>query len=332
MKSLRSVTWLIACFASVAAPILSPCAAGAVGRIEFDVQPDHVLVRVDERDLATYVHRDSRIPRPYFKDLYAPGGIQVTRNHPPREGVDPTDHAEYHPGLWLAFGDLGGADFWRNKAAVRHVEFIKPPVSDERKGHFTVRNAYMQRDVRVCEEVCRYTFLVRAAGILILWDSLFMSAETSFYFGDQEEMGLGLRMATAIAVKSGQGGRILDSEGRRNEKETWGKTAAWCDYSGWVDKTFVGVSIMPHPDNVRPCWWHTRDYGFMTANPFGRAAFRAGPTSKLTVRKTEPFHLSYGILIHASESEQDVDLAAAYRDYLDVLRQMRTETSEGGQR
>ena len=24
-----------------------------------------------------------------------------------------------HPGLWLAFGDLNGIDFWRNKAPVR---------------------------------------------------------------------------------------------------------------------------------------------------------------------------------------------------------------------
>jgi hypothetical protein len=274
---------IIACVAAVGTPALPCRAADVAGRIDFVARPGHIVIRVDEQDLATYVYRDSQIPRPYFKDVHAPGGIKVTRNHPPRQGVDPADHAEYHPGLWLAFGDLGSADFWRNKAVVKHVEFIKPPVSDGPKGHFTVRNAYMHRDVMVCEEVCQYTFMVRPAGILILWNSLFMSADTSFYFGDQEEMGLGLRMATAIAVKGGQGGRILDSEGRKNEKETWGKTAAWCDYSGWVDKKFAGVTIMPHPDNFRSCWWHTRDYGFMTANPFGRAAFGAGRTSQVQV-------------------------------------------------
>jgi hypothetical protein len=59
----------------------------------------------------------------------------------------------------------------------------------------------------------------------------------------------------------------------------------------------------------------------MTANPFGRAAFHAGPTSKITVEKGKPFHLSYGILLHAHPSENQLDLPAAYHDYLNVTQQ-----------
>jgi hypothetical protein len=77
---------------------------------------------------------------------------------------------------------------------------------------------------------------------------------------------------------------------------------------------------MPHPDNFRPCWWHTRNYGFMTANPFGRAAFRAGPPSKVTVKQGQPFRLSYGILLHAHPNKNDLDLPAAYQDYVNALR------------
>ena len=171
--------------------------------------------------------------------------------------------------------------------------------------------------------MCRFTFLVRPHGYLLLWDSTF-SSDREFYFGDQEEMGLGIRLATPIAVMSDEGGRILDSEGRRNGRAVWGKTADWCDYSGPIEGKFAGITIMPHPDNFRPCWWHARDYGFVAANPFGRAAFVPArrARSSFTGRSVR---LRFGILIHASAKEDDVDLAVAYQDYLAMCRRKNEE-------
>ncbi len=289
-------------------------------RIEFTAKPGAIEIRVDDQPLATYVTRDPRISRPYFKDLHAPGGVRVSRHHPPREGIDPADHPDYHPGLWLAFGDLSGADTWRNRAAVDTLEFVEAPSALGTRGTFTVRNRHRSGDRSICDEVCTLTFLIRPYGTLLLWDSVFQSDRGDFWFGDQEEMGLGVRVVTPIVVKRGQGGRILDDKGRRDQKGIWGKTANWCDYSGPVEGVFAGITIMPDPDNFRACWWHTRDYGFMTANPFGREAFKAGPASRVVVKKGEPFRLSYAVLLHAHPRESDLDLPAAYRDFLDVRR------------
>ncbi len=287
--------------------------------IDFVEKPPTVTIRIAGEPLATYVYRDPEILRPYFKDVCAPGGLQITRHHPPREGLDPTDHAGMHPGLWLAFGDISGADFWRNKARVEHVKFIEPPHVKDGQGGFTVLNRYRDADRIVCEEICEYAFLPRPAGYLILWNSTFRSDHAAFYFGDQEEMGLGVRLATPIRVRSEKGGRILDSQGRTNEKGTWGRQAAWCDYSGWLDDVFAGVTILTGPNNVRSCRWHTRDYGFMTANPFGRSVFDAGPPNKTVVPPNESFHLGFGILLHAGPSPDSLDLAAAWQDYLRLL-------------
>ena len=131
-------------------------------------------------------------------------------------------------------------------------------------------------------------------------------------------MGLGVRLATPIAVVSGQGGRILDSAARKNGGAVWGKIAKWCDYAGPVDGKFAGITLMPHPDNFRPCWWHARDYGFVAANPFGRAAFKAGRPSKVVVSPDAPLRLRFGIFVHVSAGENDIDLAAAYQDFLDL--------------
>lgn len=321
MKFKKNTLWIVV-FATLVKPFVTPaCAAPQMPQIDFVAQPRMIEIKADDQPVATYVYSDPHIPRPYFKDLYAPGSIRVSRFHPPREGIDPTDHEHYHPGLWLAFGDLSGADSWRNKTAVEHVEFVEVPTAMGKKGSFVVRNRYLDGDKVVCDEICTYTFLIRPAGTMILWDSTFQSDQSDFWFGDQEEMGLGARLATPIMVKSKLGGRILDDQGRKNEKEIWGNTALWCDYSGWVDKHFTGITIMPDPDNFRPCWWHTRNYGFYAANPFGRAAFKAGPASKVTVKKGKVFSLSYGILLHADKNEDTLDLATAYQDYLKLRQQ-----------
>jgi len=291
-------------------------------RITFQSQGDSLLIRADDRPLATYVYRDPEILRPYFKDVCGPEGIQVTRHHPPKEGIDPVDHATMHPGLWLAFGDLGGADFWRNKATVEHGGFIKAPHGEGDSGAFTVRNRYMAGGTAICEEICTYTFQARPTGYLILWDSTFQSERSGVYFGDQEEMGLGVLVATPIMAKPYENrprpGRILDDHGRRNEKETWGQQAAWCDYSGWVDDTFAGIMVMPDPRNATACRWHTRDYGLMVANPFGQSVFKKGPANKTEVLSDQPFRLRFGVLIHTARNEDSFDPAAGYQDYLKI--------------
>lgn len=304
--------------AALLSVVVFSTAMGGEHRLAFESRADSRLIRVDDQPLATYVYHDPRIVRPYFKDLCAPGGVQVTRHYPPREGIDPGDHPTMHPGLWLAFGDLGGADFWRNKATVEHAGFVGTPRVEGDKGTFTVHNRYVADGAVLCDETCTYTFQVQPAGCLILWDSTFQSERPDLYFGDQEEMGLGVRVATPIMAKPQEGharpGRIVDDRGRQNEKAIRGEQAVWCDYSGWVGDTFAGVTIMPHPQNIAPCRWHVRDYGLMVANPFGQSVFKKGPVNRTAVMPGRSFRLRFGVLIHAGDDR--LDLAAAYQDYL----------------
>lgn len=302
---------VLACTASLTA---------AQPTIAFNHKGSELRIAVGGQPLAAYVTRDEKTLRPFFKDVYAPGGIRVARNHPPREG-DRDDHAALHPGLFLAFGDVSGNDFWRNRARVVHDGYVEKPSGGPGRGSFTVRNRYVGKDGEVvCIETCRYTFLVRPAGYLITWDSLFESDAEDFYFGDQEEMGLAIRVHTPMNVR-GQSGRILNASGHRNEKGAWGKTAAWCDYGGTADSRFVGVTLMPDPANFRTSWFHARDYGVLVANPFGRKAFTKESESKVVVQKKRPFHLGFGVLVHAGADESSVDLDRAYADYLDVIHQ-----------
>jgi hypothetical protein len=160
------------------------------------------------------------------------------------------------------------------------------------------------------------TLMLALTVAAALLSSTFHSDTSDFAFGDQEEMGLGIRVATPIAVESHQGGRMLDSRGRVDGKKIWGRQADWCDYSGTVAGHAVGVTLMGNPRNVRPCWWHARDYGFVAANPFGRNAMTGGRVSKIVVAKGQRFHLRYGVCIHDGTPTTGYDPAQAYAEYL----------------
>jgi hypothetical protein len=304
---------------------IASAANSDVPAVEFARGNGRVTIAIDGLPVAVYCYHDDTITRPFFAHVRAPSGVQVTRHHPPIEGQDSADHATFHPGIWMSFADISGSDYWRIMARVRQKEFVDEPHGGHGKGTFAVRNEYLDQKNPsnvVCNELARYTFLVRPAGYLLLWDATF-SSDKEFYFGDQEEMGLGFRVATPLRVEAKSksnlppgNGTILDSEGRKNEKQIWGNSAQWCDYSGTMAGQHVGMTIFPHPGNLRPSWFHARNYGLLEANQFGRKAFGKGDTSKVVVRPGEKLQLQYGVLIHSGPSDSQPDLAAAYQDYL----------------
>lgn len=319
----------------LAAPLLFLLAASSSAfsedapEVGFQQEPGKVQITVGGEPVALYVCEDAEITRPYFAHVRTRDGIQVSRNHPPVEGRDKMDHGTFHPGIWMAFGDLSGSDTWRLKAPVVQVGFSEEPHGGPGKGSFAVRNRYLDQenpDESICEEECRFTITARPAGYLLMWDSTF-SSDREFYFGDQEEMGLGIRVATPLRVEAGDGsippgnGTMTDAEGRKNGAQIGGNSSDWCDYSGTLDGRHVGMTIFCHPDNFRPSWFHARDYGFLEANPFGRAAFHKGEPSKVVIKPGEELRLRYGILIHSGPEDSSPDLAAAYKDYLQVTGQ-----------
>ncbi|HEX6962061.1 MAG TPA: DUF6807 family protein [Lacipirellula sp.] len=302
----------------------------AKNHVQLKHSPGSLAISVDGQPFAQFVYQDEAISRPYFAHIKAPGGIQVTRNHPPVEGVDSPDHATFHPGLWLSFGDISGSDYWRLAAPVKFDRFLAEPASEEGYGRFAVRFKYLDErnpDEVLCSEDFHCEIQPIEGGCLILWDSTF-SSDREYTFGDQEEMGLGFRIATPIraernskiGLKPGNG-EIVNSRGGRNEEQIWGKTAVWCDYRGALEGRTVGIAVFPHPENFRPCWFHVRDYGMLVANPFGRQAFGKGEKSAVTVKPGETFRLRYGVFVHASAENQEPDIAGAYNAYLRLARQ-----------
>jgi len=276
---------------------------------------DRLIITRDSKPVAHFVFHDTNTFRPYFAHVHTLDGIQVTRNHPPIAGVDPVDHPTMHPGIWLAFGDISGQDFWRNKATIRHEKFTTPPTATKDQLAFATESTLIATNGNVLGKLDS-TFTLNSArdGYFVSWKATFTPQTDNFTFGDQEEMGFGIRITTPLSEKNG--GTLRNSDALVSAKNTWGKTATWCDYSGILSNRLVGITVLTDPKNFRPSWMHSRDYGLIVANPFGQKAFtKTGDPSSIPVKKDESFTLKFAAFVHSSPTNEPTDLSAAYKTF-----------------
>ena len=306
MKSAFPLTILLSQFVTTA--------IAATPVFNAEERDDRIVVTFGESAIAHYLFKDENILRPFFAHVKTADGIQVTRRHPPVAGEGAVDHSTMHPGLWLAFGDVAGHDFWRNKATIRHDRFTQKPTPRGDTLTFSTASSMLASNGAALGQLhSQFIFSAVRDGFLLNWRASFTPAVDDLYFGDQEEMGFGARVATAIAEKNG--GTILTSEGTRGAKASWGRSAAWSDYSGIINNRTVGIAILTAPENFRPSWFHNRDYGLMVANPFGREAFTKGELSRVAVAKGETFTLRSGFFIHSTPAGTPADVASAFEEF-----------------
>lgn len=258
---------------------------------------DRIEMKLDDRPLGTFVFKDPAILRPYLMNVTVRGSVPVTRHHPPRPGMDAMDHDTMHPGVWLAFSSLGGHDFWRNKDRVvaQDVEIERPGPRNVANISATLR--YLAKEVEIARDRLRLRVEAQSPSLIVFdWTSE-MTADQDVVFADVEEMGLGIRIATPMTVKSG--GRITNSNGDLNEKEVRGRAADWCDYSGTIDGVPAGLTIIPWKSNLRRSYFHARDYGMLAANPFGVRSFTGGDDGSYRLKAGETLRLGFRVVAHA---------------------------------
>jgi len=286
----------------------SPASAG----FTWELQPTRLSIRHAAVHVTDYVFTDPEILRPYFRNVRTPGGVQVTRMHPPGAS-DASDHATMHPGVWLAFGDINGEDFWRNKARIEHAAFVTEPSLVQGRLVFATRNRLVAADATpLATLISRFEIAAWSDHAFALtWQAEIQGQGRALVFGDQEEMGLGVRVATELTEQ--KGGLVVDSQGVKGAKTVWGKQAAWAAYSREIGGRIQGVAIFPSASNPNPTWWHSRDYGVFVANGFGKRAMPASPDGKLVVKAGDSLKLRYDVLLFDTPASAPIDFAAAYR-------------------
>ncbi len=316
--------------------LLSPLAIAAAcwapfleAQFAFERREGEMAIALDGKPLAVYVWDDPATPRPYFKDVRAPDGTRVTRSHPPGPG-DLSDHPDYHPGIWWGFGDIGGNDYWRLKARVEGGDFVSGPTGGRDRAHFAVRNRYMAEgspDRVFVEQLAHYTLLRRPHGTLLLAECRFQRDGGGFWMGDQEEMGLAVRLASGLAASRNPRSRMVNAQGLSDIPSLRTTPSPWVRYGGPLEGRHAGMILFSDPDSFRLPWWHAVDTGLLVANAFGRNELsgRGKLSQSWWVPLGETLRLRYGVLAYSVPDPSQLDAARAYQDFVEALESVRWE-------
>ncbi|MBK7133562.1 MAG: PmoA family protein [Bacteroidales bacterium] len=117
------------------------------------------------------------------------------------------------------------------------------------------------------------------------------------------------RMAADLSVKNG--GTMINAEGSKSEKDTFGKSSPWIDFYGKRGDAIEGLAIFQHPSNPwYPSPWFTRDYGFMSPTPM---YWPANETDTF-MKKGTVLTLRYRVLVHSGDHNQ-AKIAEAFEKY-----------------
>jgi len=309
---------------AIAGGLLAAVGGGRAAAAELKVEktPQGAAVMVDGRPFAEY--RTTSGHQPVIWPIFGPSGQAMTRQYPLGEKL-PTekDDHPHHRSLWFNHGLVNGKDFWleprRGGPADKDNQIVHREFAELASGptaRVVAQNDWISGGEKVCEEVRTIEFGADEHGRWLDFLVEVTASEGELVFGDTKEGSFGIRVPGTMDVEAKKGGRILNSNGQRDD-DAWGRSAEWVDYHGPVEGKPAGIVIFDMPDSFRhPAKWHVRTYGLFAANPFGERDFPEGPPKQGAAKlaQGDKLRLHYRVLFYDGERSAD-EIAAIYKEY-----------------
>ena len=285
---------------------------------------ERICIKIDGELFTNYFYKD--VPaRPYFWPVNAPGQVQLTRAYPMANVEGETQDHHHHRSIYFAYGEVNEVDNWSEEKGHGYTvhksvdELVSGPVF----GRFVTTSDWTSSvgETLMSQKATVTVYRGDDKQRMMDVELSFTANEHDVHFGDTKEGGIiSVRVASVLDVDKKLGGIIVNAYGGINERETWGKAAHWCDYSGNIDGHPYGIAVMDHPSSFRyPTYWHVRDYGLMTANPFALAAYTAGEKvvkdGSYTLKVGEQMHFKYRVLIHRGNA-YEADVTGQYLSFV----------------
>ena len=294
-------------FAAIVACFLA-CAVSRAEDVVLKQSQSNIEVTVGGKPFTTYhfdATDDPKFARPFFFPVLTADGTALTSDQVLAKEKDPKADHPHHRSLYVAHGDVNGADHWSltkgdKQPRQRHLAF------DKVAGNTIVQRLAWEsadRSSVILDETRTMKFLAFPDGSRGVDFTLAFkpAGKDPVTFGDTKEAGLcSVRVAKAISDKP----TITNADGKTGEKDTWGKPSTWCDISGQIDGKPYGVAVLDHPGNPRhPTRWHVRAYGLLSANPFGVHDFDkvSGTPGAMTLEPGTTTTFRYRVVFHAGD-------------------------------
>lgn len=285
--------------------------------IELEQKEDRVTVKIDGSIFTEYIFKGYE--KPILYPVIGPHGIRMTRDYPMVLGTpnEAEDHP-HHKSIWFGHMKVNDESFWHSgdTAGTTVQEELKLEGST-----IKTTNRLISRDGKlIATDAREISFSADEHGRYIDYTVTYHATESDILFGDNKDGQMGIRMHPVLRTKGPvAAGQAINSEGIR-EDNIWGKRAKWIDYWADIDGHTVGIAMFDHPSNLRfPTWWHARDYGLLSANPFGIHHFEEKEDPKLgdyTLPKGESLTFKHRFVFHSGDAKS-ADIEAIYTKWLE---------------
>ena len=295
------------------------------GQVKFTRLSDRIRIDVDGKEFTQLIF-DEKNNKPYLHPLRSVSGKSVTRRYPMEiVANEDTDHP-HHRGVAFTHGDVNGTDFWASEPSQKSpkqgrilLDRVVEASGGAKSGTLITIFKWLDPQGKPVLEERRTTIFYSHPTLRIIdFDIALKAVNGPVHFGDTKEGTFGVRVATGLTED--HGGTMTSSDGRRSEKNIWGTRASWVDDSGIVEGEKLGLAVMDHPSNPRyPTYWHSRSYGLLAANIFGKSEFLNDKTQdgSLTLPASEVLRFRYRIVVHPGDV-REAHLDSLYKEFSSI--------------
>jgi len=300
--------------------ILLCLAAGTCLTAQVKFTPEDVAVNVDGKPFTVF-HLGEKNNKPFLAPLRSASGKIVTRGFP-MENIpgESRDHL-HHTGLWFSYDDVNGVKFWENdpsytKPNIGRIVVIHTETKDgDKSGILTATMEWRDPAGKVLLVENRDMTFYSDPKLRTIDFHITLTAAQEVTIGDTKEGAFAIRLADNFTER--KGAKIVDANGRTDMKNVWGKRSNWVDYTAEVDGERLGVAMFDHPQNPHyPTYWHARDYGLFSLNPFGQNSFDENMAENKTKLATgQKLTFRWRVVIHPGDAVSG-GVADLYKQYV----------------
>jgi hypothetical protein len=282
--------------------------------------PEEISVNVDAKPF-TIFHYGAAHNKPYLAPIRSASGKIVTRGFPMENIAGESRDHLHHTGLWFSYDDVNGVKFWENdpsytKPNIGKIVVTRADWKDGGKsGTLTAAMEWRDPKGAVLLTENRDMIFYNDPKLRIIDFHIVLTAAQDVTIGDTKEGAFAIRLADNFTEK--KGAKIVDANDRTGMKNVWGKRSNWVDYTAEVDGERLGVAIFDNPQNPHaPTYWHARDYGLFSLNPFGQNSFDENMAENKTKLATgQKLTFRWRVVIHPGDATTG-GVAEMYKQYL----------------
>ncbi len=296
-------------------------ALAAPQAVAAELRPGEVAISVAGK-LFTVYRFDPKLKKPYFWPVVGPAsGLSVTVE-------SMADHHPHHNSVWFGCDRLNGGNYWQPHGQLSngHIRSEGAEIVQAGGEEVVFTDACVWRkpgEAPVVSDVRRVTVRAPSSSLRFIDFEITLRMLVDVTILKNNHSLFSVRMVPELSVDSG--GTLVNAEGAKNEKGTFGKPSPWCDYYGTREGVTEGVAVFDHPRNRwYPCRWFTRDYGFMSPTPMywppdGKGHYFA---------QGEELRLRYRVVVHGGTTD-DAAIPGLFASYAAVAARERIVLSEG---